>query len=188
MSDRPEPSDSSTTSNPSTTSNLSTTSDPDRLAEQLAAIERRLTGDGSVADLEDSAELATRVDELEATIADLEATLEEVEAGLQAVRGYAGGVRAVNREVERRADLALARTDRIERRLDSENETPPSGDEDLEHQPTSVPTGDAIEAAIPDRGPNSDDVAGRPKDDVAGRTEDDVDGAEDVLARLREAL
>ena len=81
----------------------------DRLHERLRAVERALTGgDRAVADLEPAAEAAAERECLEDRIADLEARVEELEAATQAVRGYVGSVRAVNREVERRADLALA--------------------------------------------------------------------------------
>jgi len=88
--------------------------DRDRLAARLDAVERTLAGRGegdSAADDADrtddpgGAPLGERLDDLEARVAD-------VEAGLQAVRGYVGGVEAVNDDVERRADAALATAER----------------------------------------------------------------------------
>ncbi|GAB7009995.1 DUF7310 family coiled-coil domain-containing protein [Halorubrum trueperi] len=82
----------------------------DRIDERLRAVERALTGsDSTVADIEDSAAATAERREIESRLGDLEARVEELEAATQALRGYAGSIRAVNREVERRADLALAR-------------------------------------------------------------------------------
>lgn len=82
------------------------------LAARLRAVERALT-DGEVppADLSDAAAREERLDRLAARVEDLEGRLARAEAGVEAVRGYVGSVRAVNREVERRADAALAATE-----------------------------------------------------------------------------
>ncbi|SNR53400.1 DUF7310 family coiled-coil domain-containing protein [Halorubrum vacuolatum] len=80
-----------------------------RLEERLRAVERALTGGGRpVADLEPGAAAADERERLDERLCDLESRVEELEAATQAVRGYVGAVRAVNCEVERRADLALA--------------------------------------------------------------------------------
>lgn len=91
---------------------------------RLAAVERALTdsGSGSV-EVHDTAprhtadsqhsDLADSVDELEAAVGELEARVDELDAAMQAIRGYAGGIRAVNRDVERRADLALAKVEAL---------------------------------------------------------------------------
>ena len=55
-----------------------------------------------------------RVEALEARLADAESRLDDLAAATQALRGYVGGVRAVNREVERRADAALAAVERLD--------------------------------------------------------------------------
>lgn len=88
------------------------------LDRRLRAVERALTdGDHDVAALQDAAAGVERIDAIEARIADLEERTTELEAATQAVRGYVGNVRAVNGEVEDRADAALAAVDRIEARL-----------------------------------------------------------------------
>ncbi|WP_280535213.1 hypothetical protein [Halopenitus sp. POP-27] len=92
----------------------------DHLAERVDAIERAITGDdadvdrGDRAALESRGALESRVVALEGTIDTIEQRLEELDAATQAVRGYVGGVRAVNREIESRADLALAKATRLE--------------------------------------------------------------------------
>jgi uncharacterized coiled-coil protein SlyX len=86
----------------------------DRLEERVAALERTIT-DGHAADgLPDAARMDSRLDDLEATVADLDDRLAELDAAVQALRGFAGGVRAVDEAVERRADAAVARVDRLE--------------------------------------------------------------------------
>ncbi|GAA0244150.1 hypothetical protein ACFFQF_03735 [Haladaptatus pallidirubidus] len=56
-------------------------------------------------------ELTARVDELESRADDVEPRLDELDAAVQALRGYVGNIRAVNADVERRADAALAKTE-----------------------------------------------------------------------------
>jgi hypothetical protein len=93
------------------------------LAERLAALERTVVGDGARDGTGDAREGNHREgsqsrpparDELEPRVNDLEATVEELEAAVQAVRGYAGNIRAVNRDVERRASAALAKAEALE--------------------------------------------------------------------------
>lgn len=55
----------------------------------------------------------------ESDLAALRDRVDELDAAVQAIRGLLGEVRAVDRDVERRADLALARTDRLRDRLDA---------------------------------------------------------------------
>lgn len=89
--------------------------DRERLADRLAAVERRLTdADPDEGGLADVAAVEGRLSELEARADDLDARLGEVESGLQALRGYVGGVDAVDEAVERRADAALAKAEELE--------------------------------------------------------------------------
>ncbi|MFB6256765.1 MAG: hypothetical protein ABEH58_08605 [Haloplanus sp.] len=86
----------------------------ERLEERIAALERTVT-DGHAADgLPDAARMESRLDDLEATASELDGRLAELDAAVQALRGFAGGVRAVDEAVERRADAAVARVDRLE--------------------------------------------------------------------------
>lgn len=78
------------------------------LEERLAAVERALTdGDHDLTELTAAGETAQRLDDLAADVAELDERIAELEAATQALRGYVGNVRAVNEEVEQRADLAL---------------------------------------------------------------------------------
>jgi hypothetical protein len=89
----------------------------DRLEERVAALERTIT-DGHADDgLPEAARMDARLDELEATVDDVEDRVAELDAAVQALRGFAGGVRAVDEAVERRADAAVARVDRLEAEL-----------------------------------------------------------------------
>lgn len=91
------------------------------LDSRLQAVERALTdGEIPVADLADAETLARRVARLEDVVDDLEERVVELETASRALRGYAGGIRAVNEDVERRADLALAKVESIERSLREE--------------------------------------------------------------------
>jgi uncharacterized coiled-coil protein SlyX len=89
------------------------------LSERLDAVERSLTdGETTVESLSDAADAEKRLDALEARAADLDDRVTELEAATQALRGYVGGVRAVNRDVERRADAALAGVESLAETLD----------------------------------------------------------------------
>ena len=77
--------------------------EPESMERRLAAVERALS-DGEPIDRRE------RLDELEARIAELEAAVE-------ALRGYVGSVRAVNDDVEHRADLALRKATALERHV-----------------------------------------------------------------------
>lgn len=78
-----------------------------------ADVDSELTAGGSAADRQAGDD---RLDELAERVA-------ELEAATQAVRGYVGGVRAVNRTVERRADAALAAVARLDSTADVASET-----------------------------------------------------------------
>jgi len=170
-----------------------------RLDERLSAVERAVTrSDAAVADLGDSAAAAAEREALESRAAELESRVEELEAATQAIRGYVGSIRAVNREVERRADLALARASRGENAA-SETE-PRSGPDRDDADPDdggpsdaasggTVPSEAALDAAVPG------DTAGRGDGEVASDPEAtgadaEADGSwpDEALTRLRESL
>lgn len=102
-------------------------SERDRLADRIAAVERAVTdGETDLVALEEGAGFVGRMDAMETRVADLEERVVDLEAATQALRGYVGDVRAVNDEVERRADLALGKAEEVERALDSgESRGPP---------------------------------------------------------------
>ena len=138
--------------------------DAEALDERVRAIERTLTdGDVTLPEIESGADLAERVDELESRTEGVERRLDELDAATQALRGYVGSVRSVNREVERRADAALAAVESMER----EREPIP--------EPEAIPGGSASSAS--DAGDGGEPTT-RPEDG-------EPDG---VLARVRGAL
>jgi hypothetical protein len=109
----------------------------DPLEERLAAVERAVRdGDGTAAVADES--LRDRVAAVEDDVADLE-------AAVQAVRGYVGGVRHVNDEVEQRADAAMAKAQAVERAL-----ADGSGHRDARVSTASVDTGPS---SVDDTGP-----------------------------------
>lgn len=92
------------------------------LGERVAALERAITdGDHDLSALAREGELADRVEALEAEVTELTDRVDELDAATQALRGYVGNVEAVNREVERQAEAALAAVEAIE---DSAGERP----------------------------------------------------------------
>jgi len=153
----------------------------DRVEERLSAVERALTGsDAAVADLGDGAAAAAEREALESRVAELESRVEELEAATQAIRGYVGSIRAVNREVERRADLALARASR------GEGAGAETGHRSGDAPVDAVPSEDALDAAVPSDAADRNGEQGRGD----ARRSDDADGSwrDEALDRLRESL
>jgi len=141
----------------------------DRIESRLRAVERAVTGsDARPADVAAGAEATAERERLESRIDDLEERVAELEAATQAVRGYVGSVRAVNREVERRADLALARATTANREAGGADASGECGDvaagDDRRTrardatgsaQAGAVPSESALDAALPDDRPPS---------------------------------
>ena len=87
----------------------------DALRERVEALERAVTdGEHDLSAVADEAAALDRLETLESDVADLADRIEELEAATQALRGYVGNVRSVNRDVERRADAALAKAEQLE--------------------------------------------------------------------------
>jgi exonuclease VII small subunit len=143
-----------------------------RLAARVDAVERALSdGETGLDGIEDAAALESRLAELESTADSLETRVAELEAGVQAVRGFAGGIRAANREVERRADLALSKVEALE---------PDRATDDVPARPTAATPGAASAggtAPDADAG-NTADRDGTAGGDVSGTT--DAPGATDA--------
>jgi outer membrane murein-binding lipoprotein Lpp len=136
----------------------------ENLADRLDAVERALTdGDADLTEVRERAALSGDVDRLETRVEELEAQVEQLEAALEAVRGYAGNVRAVNREVERRASAALAKAEALETAVDGTVDDPVVAD-----------AGGTVEAGIGDGG--GDAVAGgTPRSESGSETVSDLD-------------
>ncbi|QAU13097.1 hypothetical protein EKH57_10405 [Halorubrum sp. BOL3-1] len=182
----------------------------DRIESRLRAVERAVTGtDARPADIAGDAEATAERERLESRLDDLEDRVAELEAATQAVRGYAGAVRAVNREVERRADLALARATAAERETDGGegDDAAVSPDDAGADSPSrrrdatpavdvdgAVPSESALDAALPDDRPASGPRAGGDHGDTGGDGGDGSNGGDggawagDALDRLRESL
>jgi hypothetical protein len=171
------------------------------------------TGNSSADGTDDTADASSRgvptrsgdVLRLERRVADLEATVEELEAGVQAVRGYAGNVRAVNRDVERRASAALAKAEALETAVGSapadtagrprESGTTPSHHEgDLSREPTVI--ADSVPDTADDTGSDDVDTADDTSSDAdatanaderADRNSDGTD-TDQFVERVRDAL
>jgi uncharacterized coiled-coil protein SlyX len=107
--------------------------DRDALERRLDAVERALADDAPL-------EGVDRLDDLETRIA-------ELEAAVQALRGYVGSVRAVNEDVERRADRAFRKARAVERVVapapaDSDGGSDAGVGPDPDSNPTSAPDSD----------------------------------------------
>ena len=188
----------------------------DRLASRLRAVERAVAGSEARPDeIAAGAEATAERERLESRIADLEERVAELEAATQAVRGYAGAVRAVNREVERRADLALARATEAGRESDrdgggngasrgasdgagraasggagrdGESGASDRGARNGDGPGGAVPSESALDAALPDDRPTSGPRTGDSEGAEDGGDGDDGAWATDALDRLRESL
>jgi hypothetical protein len=87
----------------------------DDLTRRLEAVERAVTdGHADGAALAAEADLADRIEAVEARLDAAEDRLADLDATTQALRGYLGGVDGVTADVERRADLALAKAEAVE--------------------------------------------------------------------------
>ncbi|RLM67442.1 DUF1515 domain-containing protein [Halorubrum sp. Atlit-8R] len=164
----------------------------DRIESRLRAVERAVTGgDARPADAATEARATAERERLESRLDDVEERVAELEAATQAIRGYAGAVRAVNDEVERRADLALARATEASRGAGRNGVGGPDRDADEEASPDSaVPSERALDAALPDdgraSGPRTGD--GGSVEGGGGASDDGGAWATDALDRLRESL
>jgi uncharacterized coiled-coil protein SlyX len=162
------PTDADSTRESAPTDSYSDTNTTDRLPAldaRLTALERAVTdGESDLQTLADTATADARLDELEARTSEIETRLDELDAAVQALRGYAGGVRAVNREVERRADAALSAVDRLDDSDEVELDLPDSTDSgdvptdsptDTDHTAEHRPADETVENT-PDGGDRSD--------------------------------
>ena len=86
----------------------------DELEARLDALERALADEAvDFSEIATKAETRTRLTGIETQLEELTDRVAELEAATQALRGYVGNVRAVNRDVEKRADLALSKVESI---------------------------------------------------------------------------
>lgn len=181
------------------------TTDGRAVTQRLRAVERAITGsNASIPDIADDATATVEREAIESRLDDLESRVEELEAATQAIRGYVGSIRAVNREVERRADLALARASDGAEAAEANYQAATSDDSERRDNATaadepieSVPSDAALNAALPsDRrcesggeGAATGSMSWRADRDSLDRKAD-TDGSwrDDALARLRESL
>lgn len=146
------------------------------LSARLTAVERALTdSETAIVDLEDAAELTARLDRVDETVEDLESRVAELEAATQALRGFLGGVRAVNRDVERRANTALAKVESLEQESAADGLHVERLDE--------LDISDRFEA--PDGTEDGEGGTSPGCNDTGGRTDG---GLESLAARIRDAL
>lgn len=153
------------------TNHYSDTAAGDQLATldaRLSALERAVAdGETDLHALDDAATLTTRLDDLESRAGETETRIDELDAAVQSLRGYVGAIRAVNREVERRADAALAVADRLSEAGDGEVTAldPPESPDSVETDPAADRSADADRATEgPPETSGGEDLAGRVRD------------------------
>ena len=87
----------------------------EELEARIEALERAVTeGDHDLSELAAEGETRERLAAVETELEDLTERVAELEAATQALRGYVGNVRAVNSDIEQRADAALAKAESLE--------------------------------------------------------------------------
>lgn len=92
----------------------------DALAERVEALERTVADGDFDHEQLPHGEVQDRLSTIESQLETIESRLEDLEAGTQALRGYVGNVRAVNDDVEQRAETALAKVEALESSLSTE--------------------------------------------------------------------
>ncbi|MGM0590900.1 MAG: DUF7310 family coiled-coil domain-containing protein, partial [Halobacteriota archaeon] len=131
----------------------------DDLGKRLAAVERALTdGESDSEGLADAASFDRRLSNLEATATELSTRVDELDAAVQAVRGFVGGVRAVDADVERRANAALAKAESLEATLAGTPVLDDVADEVSSTDFTDTQTPDCEETPTDDDRPTVDDA------------------------------
>ena len=91
----------------------------DALEKRIEALERAITdGEHDLSALATDAEATERLTAVESRLDGLDDRVAELEAATQALRGYVGNIRSVNRDVEKRADTALAKAESLESAMD----------------------------------------------------------------------
>ncbi|WP_335999871.1 DUF7310 family coiled-coil domain-containing protein [Halorientalis halophila] len=109
---------------------------------RLEAVERALAdGEADLSGVAGAADHGRELDSLTDRVEELESRLDDLAASVQAVRGYVGNVRTVNRDVERRADAALAKAEALEERVDGSGDRRPDGSADPARNSTPGPSG-----------------------------------------------
>ncbi|CQH48465.1 uncharacterized protein HHUB_1420 [Halobacterium hubeiense] len=154
----------------------------DDLDERLRAVERAMTdGDAAVSDLSEAAAVHDRLDDVEAELADLAERLDALDATVQSLHGYVGDLEAVNERVQRRADAAREAVERLE----AEQRRPPQRTPNAERADAtaSADSADATgTAATADTATHRDETTAD-AERFEAETEDDS-----LLDRVRESL
>lgn len=125
----------------------------DALEERIEALERTVAEGEGDHELSECAEIEQRLSAVESHVETNDARIEELEAATQALRGYVGNIRAVNDEVEQRADAALAKVEALESTLEHAERTvadQPTATESAPAQTTSPAPSDEQQVTTPD--------------------------------------
>jgi DNA repair exonuclease SbcCD ATPase subunit len=91
----------------------------DGLEERIEALERTVADGEFDRQLSEEDEIEDRLSALESRLETTGSRIDDLEAATQALRGYVGNIRAVNDDVEQRANAALSKAEALESSLDS---------------------------------------------------------------------
>ncbi|WP_336327721.1 DUF7310 family coiled-coil domain-containing protein [Halovenus sp. HT40] len=91
----------------------------DALEERIEALERTVSDGEFDHESSEYAEMETRLAAVESQLDEIETRIDDLEAATQALRGYVGNIRAVNDDIEQRANTALAKAEALERAAQS---------------------------------------------------------------------
>lgn len=154
------------------------------LQSRIETLERTITSENvSLPNLEDKAAIHNRLNTIESDLEDLTDRVDELEAATRAIRGYAGGIDAVNEDIERKANLALAKVEKIERvHADEELRV-----ERLDAIPEVDETDDSHLERSADGSTGTGGSDGEPPDE-SNTQADDGDRSQSLAGRLRDAL
>ncbi|WP_152040592.1 DUF7310 family coiled-coil domain-containing protein [Salinigranum salinum] len=155
----------------------------DDLTRRLEAVERAVTdGHTDLAGVADDAAVADRLAAVERRLDDVETRLDDLDATTQALRGYLGGVDGVTEDVERRADLALAKAEAIEAAVFDDDDGLAVERLDAGRQRPAIDTDD-------DEDSSTDPTGSRePTDSAGGSGPIDSETARSPVDRLRDVL
>lgn len=101
----------------------------DALEERIEALERTVSDGEFDREPGDYAEVETRLSAVESQLDEIDTRIDDLEAATQALRGYVGNIRAVNDDIEQRANTALAKAEALERAAQSTVDGPTATDE-----------------------------------------------------------
>lgn len=158
----------------------------DALEERIEALERTVTDGEFDHELSDHNKIENRLSAVESQLEAIDTQIDDLEAATQALRGYVGNIRAVNDDVEQRANAALAKAEALEATFDSAEKSGarevPGTDKGQALREESAEAIDSNQETAVGAGRQDDDrcqVCGRAHDSGPQRKQRSIPGATD---------